>query len=66
MNDLLVHALLFLVVAAVIVVCGAFYSETEDAPAFRLMPKRLLWLVGGCALLALILIVLEKTVARVG
>lgn len=65
MNDLGVHVLLFLVVASVIVLCGAFFSETEDAAAFRLLPKRLAWLVGGCAVLAAILIALEHTFARI-
>lgn len=65
MNDVVVHVLLFLLVAVAIVVCSAFYSETDDVAAFRTVPKRLVWLVGGCAVLAVVLIVLEHTIAGV-
>jgi len=65
MTDLLVHAVLFAVVAIVIAVCQAMYSEPKDRKAFASVPKRFAWLVGGCAVLAVILIVLEKTLARV-
>lgn len=65
MNDLVVHVSLFLLVAVVIVVCSAFYSETDDAAAFRSVPKRLAWLVFGCGALAGLLVLLEHTLAKV-
>ena len=39
-------------------------GDTADAPALRSMPRRLLVFFAGCALVALILLVLEHTVAR--
>jgi hypothetical protein len=64
-NDLAVHLLLFVLVALVIVVCGAFYGEPDDARALRTVPVRLGWFVGGCALLVLVVLVIEHTFARV-
>ncbi len=65
MNDLVVHLLLFVLVAAVIVVCGAFYGEPDDGRALRTVPMRLAWFVGGCTLLVLVVLVIEHTFARV-
>lgn len=65
MNDLGVHLGLFLFVGLAIVVAGAFYSEADDAAAFKLLPRRLAWFIGGCAILAAVLLALEHTVARV-
>ncbi len=65
MNDMAVHLLLFLLVATVIVVCGAFYGEPDDARALRTVPMRLAWFVGGCTVLVLVVLVIEHTFARV-
>jgi hypothetical protein len=65
-NDLFVHLLLFTLVAVAIVTCGAFYGEPDDTRALRSVPRRLAWFFGGCALLVLIVLVIEHTVARVG
>lgn len=66
MNDLGVHILLFVVVSAAIVLCGAFYTEADDRQALRLVPKRFIWFVGGCLILVGIVLLIEHTVARVG
>jgi hypothetical protein len=65
MNDLGVHLLLFALISVLIVTCGAFYGEPDDARALRTVPLRLAWFVGGCAILVLIVIVIEHTFARV-
>jgi hypothetical protein len=65
-NDLGVHILLFALIAAAIVTCGAFYGEPDDAKALKSVPRRLLWFFGGCAILVAIVLVIEHTVARVG
>ena len=65
MNDMAVHVLLFLLVALVIVVCGAFYGEPDDARALRTVPIRLAWFFGGCAVLVLVVLVIEHTFSRV-
>jgi hypothetical protein len=65
MNDLGVHIALFLAVSAAIVVCGAFYSEPDDRKALALVPRRLLWFVGGCLILVAVVLLIEHTVARV-
>lgn len=65
MNDLGVHLALFLVVGIAVVVCGACYSETDDKAALKQVPRRLAWFVGGCAILAAVVLVIEHTVARV-
>jgi hypothetical protein len=65
-NDIVVHLLLFTLIAAAIVTCGAYYGEPDDAKALRSVPRRLLWFFGGCAILVAIVLVIEHTVARVG
>lgn len=66
MNDLGVHLALFFLISIAIVVCGAFFSEADDRKALRLVPRRLAWFIGGCAILVAILLTIEHTVARVG
>jgi hypothetical protein len=61
--DLLVHTLLFLALAVPIVVMSSFYSEGEDEPAFRGMPRRYAVFVGSCALVAGILLLVERIFA---
>lgn len=66
MSDLGAHIALFLVISAAIVLCGVFYSESDDRKALRLFPRRFLWFVGGSLILVAIVLVIEHTVARVG
>lgn len=66
MNDLPLHLLLFAVAATVIVIVSAAFSETDDRAALRIVPRRLLYFVAGCAVLTAVMLVLEHTVASVG
>jgi len=53
------HALLFLLLSFPIVVMGAFYSEPEDGPALRSIPRRFGVFVLACGGVALVMLVLE-------
>jgi len=64
-NDLGTHILLFTIISLAIVTCGAIYGEPDDARALRTVPRRFLWFVGGCGILALIVLVIEHTFASV-
>jgi len=65
MKDVWVHTGLFLVVSAVFIVIAAFYSEAEDVPALRSMPRRFVYFVLGCLVLAGLMLVFEHTIASV-
>ena len=65
MNDLPFHLILFLVSGTVIVVISCMFSETDDRAALKILPRRLLYFFVGCAAVALIMLVLEHTVASV-
>ena len=65
MSDLAVHIGLFLVASLAIVGLGSCYSDADDERALRRFPRRFLMFLAGCGLLALIMIVLEHTVASV-
>lgn len=53
------HVLFFLALSVPIVVIGAFYSEEEDGPALRSVPRRYGVFVGACGLVAGVMLVLE-------
>jgi len=59
MSDLGVHVLLFLLLSVPIVVMGAFFSEPEDGPALRSVPKRYAVFVFACGVVAAIMLILE-------
>ena len=59
------HLVFFLLLSFAIVVMSAFYSEPEDAPALRSVPKRYGLFVAACALVAAIMLVLEWFFASV-
>ena len=59
------HALLFLLLSVPIVVMGAFYSEPEDGPALRSLPRRYGVFVLACAGVAAVMLVLESLFASV-
>ncbi len=65
MNEIVIHILLFFVAALAIVGLGSCYADAADGPALRNFPRRFLMFIAGCALLALIMIVLEHTIASV-
>lgn len=66
MNDIVIHALLFLVIALAIVTLGVFYSEADDAAARSAWPKRMLTFLVGCAVLVAVMLVCEHTFAALG
>lgn len=63
MIDPLVHALFFLLAAVAIVFAGSTFSELQDAPLLRALPKKVAWFCLWCAVLALLVLVLEHTLA---
>lgn len=65
MSEIAIHILLFLVASLAIVGLGSCYADAADGPALRNFPRRFMMFVAGCALLALIMIVLEHTIASV-
>ncbi|MAF65516.1 MAG: hypothetical protein CMJ84_07645 [Planctomycetes bacterium] len=65
MKDLPVHLALFALVSSAIALLGAFYTQVEDAPALRSLPRRLLAFFLGCGILGLVLLVMEHTFASV-
>jgi len=54
------HLGFFLLLALVIVTLSAFYSEPEDGPALRSLPRRYGVFVGACALVAAVMLVLAQ------
>ena len=56
--DLVEHTLFFLALSVPIVVLGAFYTEPDDAQAFRILPRRYLTFVGASALVAAVMLLL--------
>jgi len=63
---LIPHVGFFLLLSFAIVVMSAFYSETEDGPALRSVPRRYLTFVGACGAVALVMLGLEALFASVG
>ena len=59
------HVLFFLVLSLAIVVMSAFYSEPEDAPALRSVPRRYGVFVLACAVIAIVMLLLERIFASV-
>lgn len=66
MRDLGFHLGLFVILAIAIVTLSAFFADPEDEPALRSVPRRLLVLIAGCAILAGLILLAEHTVASVG
>ncbi len=65
MTGLVPHVLFFLALSFVIVVMGAFYTEAEDARAFRSIPKRYFVFVTTCAGIAAVMLVAQALFASV-
>jgi len=63
--NLTAHVGFFLLLSLAIVVMSAFYSEVEDGPALRSVPKRYAVFVAACALVAVVMLVLEHLFASV-
>lgn len=66
MNDFVSHAFFFLALSFAIVTMGAFYSEPEDGPALRSIPRRYVVFVVSCAAVAAAMLVLESLFASAG
>ena len=64
--NLWAHVGFFLVLSLAIVILSAFYSEVDDSPALRSVPKRYVVFIGACALVAGAMLVLERLFASVG
>lgn len=58
--NLAAHLGFFLLLSLAIVVMSAFYSEAEDGPALRSVPKRYGVFVAACAIVAAVMLVLEQ------
>jgi hypothetical protein len=65
MKDLGVHGLLFLFAGFVIVIIGTLFSETDDARARAILPRRLLRFFLGSLLVLGIMLICEHTLASV-
>ena len=65
MIDIGTHLVLFAIVSFVIVTIGAFYSERDDAAAFKSLPRRYTMFVIGCAVLTAVMLLCEHTLASV-
>lgn len=63
--DFPIHILLFTIVASAIVMLSSFFTEPEDGPALRALPRRLLYFFVGCGVLAGLMLIAEHTVASV-
>jgi len=63
--DLVIHLVLFLVLSFGICVMGAFYTEPDDGPALRSLPRRYLTFVGACGAVALVMLIAESLFASV-
>ena len=63
--DFLVHLALFVVASLAIVLLGCFHGEAHDAAALRCLPRRLGVFIGGCTVLALVILLLEHTFASI-
>ena len=59
------HVLFFLALCVPIVVIGAFYAEPDDAAAFRGLRRRYALFVGACAMVAVVMLLLEHWFASV-
>jgi len=58
-SSIVIHTALFFALAVPIVVMGAFYSEVEDGPALRSIPRRYGVFLLACAAVAGVMLLLE-------
>ena len=63
--ELVIHIALFLVLSLAICVMGAFYTEPEDGPALRSLPRRYATFLGACAAVAVVMLLAEYLFASV-
>ncbi|MCA9001353.1 MAG: hypothetical protein KDB61_05485 [Planctomycetes bacterium] len=65
MIDYVIHGLLFLFVGSVIVAVSCMFADAEDGQALKAFPKRWLTFMGGCAVVVLLMLLFEHTLASV-
>ena len=65
MSDLPFHLLLFVIGGSVIVIISARVTETEYTSALASLPRRLLYFFGGCAVVAVVMLILEQALASI-
>jgi len=63
--QIVLHVAFFLVLSLAIVVMGTFYSETEDGPAFRALPRRYGVFLASCVIVAGVMLACEHLFAAV-
>ncbi len=66
MNDLAVHLGLLTLISLVIVTLGAFFNHQGDDEALKDLPKRYMVFLVGCAIVAVVMLVIENTGASLG
>ena len=66
MIDLTTHIFLFALVALAIVTLSSFFSESEDGPALRGLPRRFAYFFLGVGVLTVLMLIAEHTFASVG
>ena len=64
--NIFAHVGFFLMLSLAIVVMSAFYSETQDGPALRSIPRRFAVFVGACGVVAVVMLVLGALFAAPG
>ncbi len=64
MKDLPLHLILFAFVGLVISALNAVFADADDAAAVRSVPRRCLWFFGGCGVLAALILLAERFLAR--
>lgn len=65
MIDLTTHILLFALVSLAIVMLSSFFSEAEDGPALRTLPRRFAYFFVGVGVLTGLMLLAEHTLASV-
>lgn len=65
MNDIGFHLLLFVAASTIIVMVSCMFTEADDQRALRSFPGRWLKFLGGCGLVAVLMLVAEHTFASI-
>ncbi|MFT7678442.1 MAG: hypothetical protein ACI8QC_002435 [Planctomycetota bacterium] len=65
MKDIWFHLGLFLAASTIIVMVSCMFSEADDAKALKSFPRRWTTFIGGCALVAVLMLVAEHTFASI-
>ena len=63
MKDLPIHLALFALVGLAIVTIACLFGEQEDRPALSVLPRRYLYYLFGCAMVAAVMLACEELFA---